>query len=53
MKSAPELGFEGWAEGTLLLMLFSRSVMSDSLNCSIAGSPVLHYLPEFAQVHVH
>ena len=30
MKSAPELGFEGWAEGTLLLM-FSHSVMSDSL----------------------
>ena len=58
-ESAPELGFEGWAEGTLLFMLFSRSVLSDSLrphgmqHCSTAGFPVLHCLPEFAQVHVH
>ena len=30
-ESAPELGFEGRAEGTLLFMLFSHSVLSDSL----------------------
>ena len=23
------------------------------MNCSMPGSPVLHYLPEFAQTHVH
>ena len=23
------------------------------MNCSMSGSPVLHYLPEFAQTHVH
>ena len=23
------------------------------MNCSIPGSPVLHYLPEFAQTHIH
>ena len=36
--------------------MFSRSVMSnfcDPLGCSTLGSPVLHYLPEFAQTHVH
>jgi len=25
----------------------------DSMDCSIPGFPVLHYLPEFAQTHVH
>ena len=24
-----------------------------SMDCSMPGSPVLHYLPEFAQTHVH
>ena len=23
------------------------------MNCSMSGSPVLHYLLEFAQIHVH
>ena len=27
--------------------------LCDSMNCSIAGFPVLHYLPEFAQTPVH
>ena len=38
------------------LFSFSSSVMSDSLNpmnCSAPGFPVLHHLPEFAQIHVH
>ena len=38
------------------LMLFSRSVVSDSLqphNCSTPGFPVLHHLLEFAQTDVH
>ena len=25
----------------------------DPMNCSMPGFPVLHYLPEFAQTHVH
>ena len=35
--------------------LFSRSVVSvcDPMDCSAPGFPVLHYLPEFAQTHVH
>ena len=40
----------------ILLLLFSQSVVSDSSNpvkCSTPGFPVLHYLPEFAQTHVH
>ena len=40
----------------LLLLLFSRSVMSDSLDpmdYSMPGFPVLHCLPEFVQTHVH
>ena len=27
--------------------------LCDSLDCSTPGFPVLHYLPEFAQIHVH
>ena len=40
----------------MLLLLFSLSVMSNSLwsmDCSLPGFPVLHYLMEFAQTHVH
>ena len=42
-----------------LLLLFSCSVaqwcptLYDPMDYSIPGSPVLHYLPEFAQTHVH
>ena len=39
-----------------MTVLSSHSVMSNSLtpmNCTIPGSSVLHYLPEFAQTHVH
>ena len=35
--------------------LFSRSLVSDSFNpmgCSMQGFPVLHHLPEFAQIQV-
>ena len=46
------LGFTSF----LLLLLFSRSVMSGSLRphgLQHAKPPVLHYLREFAQTHVH
>ena len=28
-------------------------MLCDPIDCSLPGSSVLHYLPEFAQVHVH
>ena len=35
-------------------MLFkSCQTLHNSMNCSRPGFPVLHYLPEFAQTHVH
>ena len=37
----------------LFLLLFSCSVMSNSMDCSMLGFPDLHNLPEFAQTHVH
>ena len=27
--------------------------LCDPMNCSMPGFPVLHHLPEFAQIHVH
>ena len=36
------------------LLLFTNSCLTlcDSMGCSMPGSSVLHYLPEFAQTHV-
>ena len=31
----------------------SCQTLCDPMDCSTRGSPVLHYLPEFAQIHVH
>ena len=31
----------------------SSLTLCDPMDCSMAVSPVLHYLPEFAQTHVH
>ena len=31
----------------------SRVQLCDPMDCSTPGFPVLHYLPEFAQIHVH
>ena len=31
----------------------SCPTLCDPMDCSVPGSPVLHYLPEFAQIHVH
>ena len=30
----------------------SYPTLCDPMDCSMAGFPVLHYLPEFAQIHV-
>ena len=37
----------------LLFLLFSCVWLCDPMNCSTPGFPVLHYLPELAQTHVH
>ena len=37
-----------WCSATL-----SCCTLCNRMNCSMPGLPVLHYLPEFAQVHVH
>ena len=47
---------KGWTFSELGDLLFSHSVMSNfcnSMNCSMPSFPVLHYLPESAQTHVH
>ena len=38
-----------------ILCVFSHQVLSlcDLMGCSMPGLPVLHYLPEFTQTHVH
>ena len=35
------------------LVTKSRPTLWDSMDCSMPGFPVLHCLPEFAQIHVH
>ena len=35
------------------LVTKSCSTLWDSMDCSMPGFPVLHCLPEFAQIHVH
>ena len=32
---------------------FSRSIVSDSMDCSTLGLPVHHQLLEFTQTHIH
>ena len=39
-----------------LLLLFkykSGPILCDHMDCSTPGFPVLHYLPDFVQIHVH
>ena len=35
------------------LVTKSCPTLCDPMDCSTAGFPVLHYLPEFAQIHIH
>ena len=37
----------------LLLLNHCCVWLSDSMNCSTSGFPVIHYLPEFVQTHIH
>ena len=48
--------FQHYLTQVVLLLLFSRSVMSSSwrpMDCSMIGIPILHYSLEFAQTHTH
>ena len=36
-----------------LVQLLSSAAICDTMNCSTIGFPVLHYLLEFDQTHVH
>ena len=55
------LGRKIWREGSVRYLLGHTVVIVQSLsptlcnpvNCSMPGSSVLHYLPEFAQILVH
>ena len=35
------------------IVVQSHPILHDSMDCSMPDYPVLHYLLEFAQVHVH
>ena len=37
----------------LLFSLWTTDCCCDPMDCSMPGFPVLHYLPEFAQMHTH
>ena len=37
----------------VVLQSLSHVQLCSPMDCSILGFPVLHYLPEFAQTHVH
>ena len=43
-----ESGRESWAR-----VGSNPSCRPTPMDCSTPGSPVLHHLPEFAQIHVH
>ena len=53
--------FKNWLplEGKVSVVCYCCSVtklclsLCDPMDCSTPGSPVLHHLPEFAQIHVH
>ena len=44
-----------WANGVIVVTVQSLSHirLCDPMDCNTPGFPVLHYLPEFAQTHVH
>ena len=45
---------EGTEEGCVaVVQLLSCVWLCNPMDCSMPGFPVLHYLPEFAQTHVH
>ena len=58
-KSRTEIGmlftysFMGWFCVCVCSVAKLCLILCDSMDCSMPDFPLLHYLPEFAQVHVH
>ena len=42
-----------WKIGNVASQLQNHVWLCDTMDCSMPGSPVLHYLPELAQIHIH
>ena len=42
-----------WLLTFVVVQLLSRVWLCDPMDCSIQGFPVLHFLPEFPQTHIH
>ena len=42
-----------WLLTFVVVQLLSRVWLCDPMDCSIPGFPVLHFLPEFPQTHIH
>ena len=42
-----------WDSFVFIVQSLSRVRLCSSMNCSMPGFPVLHYLPKFVQTHVH
>ena len=40
-------------DAVVQLLSYIRLFVTPSVDCSMPGSPVLHCLPEFAQIHGH
>ena len=50
MEKKKDDGLENYV---VVVQLLSRVWLCDPMDCSTPGSPVLHYLWEFAQIHLH
>ena len=46
LENMKKANYQSW-------LLFSCSVVSDTLDCSMPSFPILHYFLEFAQTHAH
>ena len=50
------IAFSFWPQEIVLIVVVQslrRVQLCDPMNCSAPGFSVHHYLPEFAQIHVH
>ena len=52
MSDKQETTTETNTQNTIVLVQLCLT-LSDPMDCSMPGFPVLHHLPEFAQTHVH
>ena len=51
-KEKIEKNIQGWCFCWCCSVTESCSTLCNSMDCSMPGSPVFHYLPEFPQTHV-